>query len=209
MAKVSAQHLEARRREIVDAARRCIVRDGFHATSMQDILDESGMSAGGVYRYFKSKEDLIDAIAEDNIALVVDTFRRAASLPDPPPLANLLPRIIEELQQADSRIALLSVAVQVWAESLRSERLARRVRETRVTLHVHLSELAACYQARGDIASGTAPQDVATALLALLSGCMLQHGVFGGIDAASVNTGLQALNAGPRRATAGEGETPC
>ena len=192
----------------MDAARRCFVRDGFHATSMQDILDESGMSAGGVYRYFKSKEDLIDAIAEDSIALVVSTFLQSASLPDPPPLADLLLRIVQDLQLADSRIALLSVAVQVWAESLRSARLALRVREARATLLGYFAEIVRCYQARGDIDSGTASQDVAITLLAFLSGCMLQHGVFGGIDAASVNTGLQALIATPRRATAGEGTTP-
>ena len=52
MPKVSDAHRAARRRQILDAARRRFVRNGFHATSMQDIFAEAGLSAGAVYRYF-------------------------------------------------------------------------------------------------------------------------------------------------------------
>jgi AcrR family transcriptional regulator len=53
-----------RRDEILAAASRCFVRTGFHRTSMQDICAEAGMSPGGLYRYFPSKEALISGIAE-------------------------------------------------------------------------------------------------------------------------------------------------
>jgi hypothetical protein len=33
-------------------------RDGFHCTTMQDIVPESGLSPGAIYNYFKSKEGL-------------------------------------------------------------------------------------------------------------------------------------------------------
>src|SRR3569833_792948 len=63
MPRVSDDHLERRRQQILDAARRCFLRKGFHLTSMQDVFAESGLSAGAVYRYFKSKNEIITAIA--------------------------------------------------------------------------------------------------------------------------------------------------
>ncbi|GIH20861.1 TetR/AcrR family transcriptional regulator [Rugosimonospora africana] len=62
MPKVSDAHRQARRREILDAAAACFARQGFHRTSMQDIVRESGISAGLVYRYFAGKDDVIAAI---------------------------------------------------------------------------------------------------------------------------------------------------
>nr|MDT0667257.1 TetR/AcrR family transcriptional regulator [Micromonospora sp. DSM 115978] len=63
MPRVSQEHLDARRQQIIDAARRRFAVSGFHGTSMQDVLTEAGLSAGAVYRYFPSKESIIEAIA--------------------------------------------------------------------------------------------------------------------------------------------------
>ncbi|HEY9407971.1 MAG TPA: helix-turn-helix domain-containing protein, partial [Jiangellaceae bacterium] len=52
MPRVSEAHLAARRDQILQAAWTCFARDGFHATSMQDVFAEAGLSAGAVYRYF-------------------------------------------------------------------------------------------------------------------------------------------------------------
>ena len=54
----------ARREHILDAAERCFARAGFHRTTMQDICKEAGISAGALYVYFASKEDLIAGISE-------------------------------------------------------------------------------------------------------------------------------------------------
>ena len=54
---------DTRRREILDAAARCFVRRGLHATSMREILSEAGLSTGAVYNYFDSKEAIIEAMA--------------------------------------------------------------------------------------------------------------------------------------------------
>src|SRR5262249_59255610 len=56
--RVSEAHLAARRQQILDAARACFLRNGFHATSIQDVIAEGGLSVGAVYRYFKSKNDI-------------------------------------------------------------------------------------------------------------------------------------------------------
>jgi len=52
----------ARRDHIAAAAERAFVRHGFHAATMQQVAEEAGMSAGNLYRYFPSKEALVDGI---------------------------------------------------------------------------------------------------------------------------------------------------
>ena len=59
MPKVTEEHVEARRRQILSAALRCFAREGFHRTTMQDIFREADLSPGAVYSYFKGKDELI------------------------------------------------------------------------------------------------------------------------------------------------------
>jgi AcrR family transcriptional regulator len=47
---------EQRRQHILTSAWRCFSRDGFHATSLEDVIAATGMSFGAVYRYFRGKE---------------------------------------------------------------------------------------------------------------------------------------------------------
>ena len=53
---------EIRRNQILDAATTVFVRLGFQHARMDDIVEESGLSKGTLYWYFKSKEDIINAI---------------------------------------------------------------------------------------------------------------------------------------------------
>ncbi|HEY0292865.1 MAG TPA: TetR/AcrR family transcriptional regulator [Hansschlegelia sp.] len=59
-----AQRHEEQRRRILDAAIVCFARGGFHATGMQAVCAEAGMSPGALYRYFPSKDAIIEAIVE-------------------------------------------------------------------------------------------------------------------------------------------------
>ena len=53
---------EIRKNQILDAATTVFVRQGFQHARMDDIVEESGLSKGTLYWYFKSKEDIINAI---------------------------------------------------------------------------------------------------------------------------------------------------
>jgi AcrR family transcriptional regulator len=64
MPKVSQSYLDTRRNEILDAAWACFARKGYHLTTMQDICQECELSAGAVYRYFSSKEEILRATSE-------------------------------------------------------------------------------------------------------------------------------------------------
>src|SRR5260370_36600230 len=82
MPKVSGEYRQERRAQILAAARRCFIRQGFQETSMADLLAEAGLSSGAVYNYFSSKEEVILAIAEQNIGQVISMLRESAN--DPP-----------------------------------------------------------------------------------------------------------------------------
>lgn len=62
--RASQPHVDTRRR-ILDAAVTCFARAGFHGTSMHEICQEARMSPGGLYRYFTSKDAIIEAIAQE------------------------------------------------------------------------------------------------------------------------------------------------
>jgi len=48
MPKVTDAHRESRRRQILDASIECFAREGFHRTSMAQIIAEAGVSAGTI-----------------------------------------------------------------------------------------------------------------------------------------------------------------
>ncbi len=53
---------EARRRDIMSAARRCFKKGGYHTTSLKTIAAEVSLSPGTIYLYFKTKEDLYASV---------------------------------------------------------------------------------------------------------------------------------------------------
>src|SRR4051812_18010167 len=67
MPKMSEAHLTARRDQILVAAMERFADGGFHATGMAEVIAASGLSAGAVYRYFASKEELIRAIVRERV----------------------------------------------------------------------------------------------------------------------------------------------
>ena len=65
MPKISEMRRESRREQILQAALACFSEDGFHQTGMADIVRRSGMSHAAVYGYFQSKDEIIEALADD------------------------------------------------------------------------------------------------------------------------------------------------
>jgi Transcriptional regulator len=52
------------RKQIVSAAHRLFLEQGFHGTTMRQISKESGMALGSLYTYFPGKDDLFKAVFE-------------------------------------------------------------------------------------------------------------------------------------------------
>ena len=190
MARVSQEHLEARRRQILDGAARVFARDGFHGASMQDVLRESGLSAGAVYRYFPSKEAMITALATEVLGAVRAAFEpiAAAERPNlPDDIVHALDRIWSTLPYAP---ALLP---HVWTETLRNEELSTVLQQGLGALLDLWEGLVAGYQRNGWMRDDTPPRDVARTLLACAQGFMLQRIIFGEADVTILANGLRGL----------------
>lgn len=54
-----------KRAQIIDGARRVFIDKGFEAASMNDITREAGVSKGTIYVYFANKEELFEALIEE------------------------------------------------------------------------------------------------------------------------------------------------
>ena len=67
---------------IMDAAKNCFVRSGFQGASMQQICAKARMSPGALYRYFPSKEAIIDAITEADRKDDAEIFNAMFENPD-------------------------------------------------------------------------------------------------------------------------------
>jgi len=122
MPKVSAEHLTNRRRQILDVAAGCFARNGFHRTSMQDIVKESGLSAGLIYRYFTGKEDMILAIVEE-----WHTARSAGLGTAPDPLDAYL-GLLRAIAGPDA-VRQRNLGMQAWAETVREPRIRALARQ--------------------------------------------------------------------------------
>ena len=114
MPKVSEQHRLDRRDEIVDAALRAFQRKGFQATSMAEVIAESGMSAGAIYGYFAGKSEIVLAAATKIIGARIEDLEYLGHLDPMPDPTIVVRRLLDGVLTALGRPTLL---LQVWGEA--------------------------------------------------------------------------------------------
>ncbi|MGH3518772.1 MAG: TetR/AcrR family transcriptional regulator [Haloechinothrix sp.] len=68
MPRVSQDHLDARRRQILDGARMCFARHGYEGATVRRLEETIGLSRGAIFHHFRDKETLFLALAEDDAA---------------------------------------------------------------------------------------------------------------------------------------------
>ena len=121
--KVSEEHMEERRQQILDAAVRSFSRGGLHQTTIEDIRLEAELSRGAVYHYFKTKEDIIDAIRERSAGQAESIYRGSSDGDDG--AANLMSLVDATLSVMTSpeSVEANRLALFLWAESLVNQRI--------------------------------------------------------------------------------------
>jgi AcrR family transcriptional regulator len=197
MARVSQEHLDARRRQILDGAARCFARNGFHATSMADVLAEVGLSAGAVYRYFRGKEELIAAIAAEAFEGIRGAFEEASKTTPPPTpdvlLGSVLRLVLEERIPGGDRQAFARLILQVWSETLRNEHLFQILSQGYHGMREIWGGLVEAYRANGLMAADVPADRVARTLIATAQGFIAQQALFGDVSVDILEDGLRGL----------------
>jgi AcrR family transcriptional regulator len=189
--RVSEDHLIARRAQILAAARTCFLTKGLHNTSMQDLIQEAGLSVGAVYRYFKSKNEIINAIASTVAGGIQQHIDEVAALRLP--LADSLDRILAEIDTQLGPDGNLPIALQVWAEATLDPTIGEIVRERYVGLRTSMRALVVHAVESGELPPGTDVDAVTAAFYSLVPGYALQRVLTGTPDRASYLAGVRIL----------------
>ena len=74
--RVSQDQLDARRQEILGAARACFARHGYEGATVRRLEEATGLSRGAIFHHFRDKDSLFLAVAEDDAAAMVETVAR-------------------------------------------------------------------------------------------------------------------------------------
>ena len=200
MPRITEERREARREQILDAARACVLEHGLEAASMEMIIARSGLSTGAVYRYFKGKDEIIRAAfaaaTEEIGAAVAPVLAGPKSCP-PTQLAEKL--LAAWVSYAGSGVGAaagldrMPVALHGWS-------YAQNDPEFKSVLQAGLQGFReACvpfvrqWQADGVLAASAEPDAVAQLLLSIVLGFVAQHSLTGDADIQAHAEALAAL----------------
>jgi TetR/AcrR family transcriptional regulator, transcriptional repressor of aconitase len=175
MPKVDQEHLDARRKQIVDAARTRFTTHGFAGTSMADLVAESGLSTGAIYRYFKGKDEIVIAVCEEGS----EAFPTALTI-------EAVTGFLEHVRTLARDEGHARLTAQIYAEAAVSPALSKVVRRQLDRLRSAVVELIP--RRRGDEAEA-----IAEAFVALSSGYAQQLAVRGDLDPAPFARALIAI----------------
>jgi AcrR family transcriptional regulator len=146
---------------------------------MQDVFTESGLSAGAVYRYFKSKDELVIALASTaagDIRAQMTAVIHSDPLPTP---AELIARMTDWIETQSGPEGRIRLAPQAWSLALIDDEAAAPVRRTMASIREMWREYAERMRTAGWLPPDADVEAVAAALFGLLPGYVLQHLLLG------------------------------
>jgi len=91
------QKHESKKEEILSVCVKTFVEKGFHRTSMRDLCSALEMSPGGLYRYFSSKEEIIEAMIRRDQGLIENAFSEI-------PINTSFPTVLRMMHAIGSQI---------------------------------------------------------------------------------------------------------
>ena len=175
MPKISAAHEQQRRDQILAAAMSCFARQGYHATSMDDVVRESGLSVGAIYTYFSSKEDLFlalcDTRSEQTLEYMNELFRR------PGPMADKSREAIDYFFEhlTEKFVPLARMGLEFMSEAAKSERIQERQRRRFEMIRQFYCWLFSEAQKRGEIRADVDIEPAVELMMALNEGLLMMR----------------------------------
>jgi len=182
--RVPKEYLEARRKQILNAAWKSFSEKGFHKATMKDIFEASQLSSGAVYNYFKSKDDIVEAFSEISTKRNVEIIDLAASDPDDP-LGKVMEAFfswIRKLSGQPEFIKSAALDLELFAEASRNERIADSTRNNFETNLGTAVELVKGRQQETLLNNQLNPRSIAMVLFALIQGIELLVTIYPDMD---------------------------
>ena len=170
---------DGRRSHILDAARTCFSRAGFHRTSMQEICAEARMSPGGLYRHFASKDAIIEAIAQEERA---DSRRILEVLLEPGSLHDRLLRCGLSYIEAMRDRRAVQMMLEVYVESMRNTAVGAFFAACEAENRKLVLEVFDRAKATGELAADADVDTILMTLMAFADGVILRMGLNRGYD---------------------------
>ena len=166
----------ATRDQILRAATRLIHLRGYHSTSLDDVLRESGVGKGNFYYYFKSKEDLgyaiIDRVTQGFVERTLEPIFEDVSLGPIEQIHAFLERVLDSHRQ---RNCVGGCPMGNLASELSDvhEGFRQRLAEIFRAWQVRVAEALTRGKASGRIRAECEPADTAQLIVAALEGAIL------------------------------------
>ena len=182
MPKVTEAHRAARRDEIVGAALRCFAAKGYQRTSMADVIEESGLSAGAIYGYFAGKQELFAAVAGHVLEARQHELEEQRAHGEPLSPGQVMATLIDGMR----REPFGHVIVQLWAEAAIDPEIGELVQavlmRVRETVRQRLVEWATAEPGRVDGDPGEWATRLTPIIVGVAPGFMIQRAILPGFD---------------------------
>jgi len=162
---------EERKAQILDAARHLFVSTSLKEVTMQEIARQSELSVGGVYWYFKSKDEVIAALIEQNADMILGGLE-AASVGTGPVAERMLHFLEEVVISSDELTELYVSGAKLYAMTSPEKALRELMQRVGAGYFQGIAGLIEEGMARGEFKQVNA-MDIASVILGLYEGLML------------------------------------
>jgi TetR/AcrR family transcriptional regulator, transcriptional repressor of aconitase len=195
MPKISDEQRQARRDQILAAAWRCFARNGIHATSMEEIIREAGLSAGAMYLYYKGKDELIlaaiDTYMADLRALLLPILLRQSPLAPASFAKEITAAITSHTQRRG--LDLNVVILMCWSEAQSNPQVKKLVSGFQLKYREALIGIVRIWQKEGHLSKKGEPEDLGKAVFSFFLGFIVQSALLGRIDPETAARGVAGL----------------
>ena len=195
MPKVTDAHRESRREQILVAAWKCFSRNGFHSTSMADVIREANLSAGAVYLYFRSKDEIIVAVATQVFSVIQGRLNEFAQREEPPSPAEIAAFLVRQpvLAREQAPADLFPLLLAVWSEATRNPTLIPVAEQILGGLRAQITEMLQRWVTATGAELPTTPAKLTPVFLSLVQGFVVQHALSGSPLADDYGAAVTAL----------------
>jgi AcrR family transcriptional regulator len=186
MPRISDERREARREQVLEAARACLAERGGEA-----------VSTGAVYGYFKGKDQIINAVVTEGTAQLGAELIPVLTNPEPPPLPQLVEQVLRAVvgfgRHKKGDVDRLAVSLHGWSQSQSDPELKAATLASYSGLRRLFLDVVRRWQAAGTFDATADPEATAQLLTSITLGFVAQRALAGSANVTAHVAALEML----------------